>query len=252
MFEALFAPAFARHGLRLLNDSLKIGRLTLQDLLLDELVVLLLGVTRLAATRRNAALWIEVCSTMRLLRAADPDDPDACRKVVDDLSDYTKRVRGAMATRPPSRENAKELTDSLFRFVDREAVRRTFVAYRASDALDMAEEAFRLRIGDVASDAASWAEVCDEFEGVDAVPLMTVHKSKGLEYHTIVFLGIDDNQWWAHSPGQQEGLATFFVGLSRAEKRAMFTFCKARGGRTKVQDLYDLLNRAGVPEMRFS
>ena len=28
-----------------------------------------------------------------------------------------------------------------------------------------------------------------DFEGVNSLPLMTIHKSKGLEYHTVIFLG---------------------------------------------------------------
>lgn len=80
---------------------------------------------------------------------------------------------------------------------------------------------------------------------------MTVHKSKGLEYDTILFIGLDDQMWWSYSAGNPEGMATFFVALSRAKQRAIFTFCRARGARTKVADLYQLLSAAGVPELAF-
>ena len=99
--------------------------------------------------------------------------------------------------------------------------------------------------------AATWLEVVDEFEGVEQVPLMTVHKSKGLEYDTILFVGLDDKMWWSHKVGDYEGRATFFVGLSRAKQRAVFTYCKTRGSRKGVSDLYDLLAAAGVPEKEF-
>ena len=56
--------------------------------------------------------------------------------------------------------------------------------------------------------------------------------------------------WWSHSPGDPEGIATFFVALSRAKQRVIFTFCRARGGRTKVADLFQLLTAAGVPEVQ--
>ncbi len=78
---------------------------------------------------------------------------------------------------------------------------------------------------------------------------MTVHKSKGLEYDTVLFVGLDDKMWWSHSPDNPEGLATFFVALSRAKQRAIFTFCRARGKRDKVADLYKLLRDAGVREI---
>jgi superfamily I DNA/RNA helicase len=78
---------------------------------------------------------------------------------------------------------------------------------------------------------------------------MTVHKSKGLEYDTIVFVGLDDRAWWAHTPGNPEGLATFFVALSRAKQRAIFAFCQERGQRRRVAELFQLLTDAGVPEI---
>jgi superfamily I DNA/RNA helicase len=81
---------------------------------------------------------------------------------------------------------------------------------------------------------------------------MTVHKSKGLEYDTMIFIGLDDDSWWSHSPSNPDGLATFFVALSRAKQRAIFTFCSGRGNRRKVADLYRLLRTANVPEVTFT
>jgi hypothetical protein len=69
-----------------------------------------------------------------------------------------------------------------------------------------------------------------------------------LEYDTILFVGLDDSTWWSYSPGNPEGLSTFFVALSRAKQRAIFTFCQTRGDRKKIADLYKLLAEAGVQE----
>jgi DNA helicase II / ATP-dependent DNA helicase PcrA len=73
-------------------------------------------------------------------------------------------------------------------------------------------EALKARIDQVAEDDLSWTQVCDRFEGRDAVALMTVHKSKGLEYHTVFFLSIDDRQWWSFRREQASSTSTFFVG----------------------------------------
>jgi hypothetical protein len=56
-------------------------------------------------------------------------------------------------------------------------------------------------------------------------------------------------RWWAHRPGNQEGLATFFVALSRAKQRAIFAFCRERGQRQRVAELFKLLTAAGAPEI---
>lgn len=77
---------------------------------------------------------------------------------------------------------------------------------------------------------------------------MTIHKSKGLEFDTTIFIGIDDNAWWSYKPGDTEGLSTFFVALSRAKQRVIFSYCQQRGQRTKVAGLYALLYAPGVQE----
>jgi superfamily I DNA/RNA helicase len=81
--------------------------------------------------------------------------------------------------------------------------------------------------------------------------MLTVHKSKGLEFKHVFFLGIDDKFWWAHSPGDSDGLSTFFVGLSRARRTVRFTYCAERGPRSKVSDLYEILAAAAVQELAF-
>jgi hypothetical protein len=42
--------------------------------------------------------------------------------------------------------------------------------------------------------------------------------------------------------------ATFFVGLSCADQRTIFTYCDERGDRRWVDVLYRLLEAAGAPE----
>lgn len=52
-----------------------------------------------------------------------------------------------------------------------------------------------------------------------------------------------------YTPGDPEGIAAFFVALSRAKQRAIFTFCQQRGERNNVAELYRLLTDAGVLEI---
>ena len=73
---------------------------------------------------------------------------------------------------------------------------------------------------------------------------MTVHKSKGLEFHTMIFLGLDNQSWWSLTPSKSEELNTFFVAFTRAEQRAFFTTCRARG--QPVSWLENLLEPAGM------
>lgn len=72
-------------------------------------------------------------------------------------------------------------------------------------------------------------EVLDRFEGKGEVPLMTIHKSKGMEFHPVVFFGRDGQRWWSLKLNKAEEMNSFFVALTRAEQRAFFTCCAERG-----------------------
>lgn len=144
---------------------------------------------------------------------------------------------------------AIDAAEAVVTFLDPAAIQRTYVEYGAGNLLEITFEGLLQHLVASATGASTWTECLDVFEGIDQIPLMTVHKSKGLEYDTIVFMGLDDQAWWAHQPGDKEGLSAFFVALSRAKQRAIFAFCQERGRRSKVAELYALLDQAGVPEI---
>jgi len=248
-FESDLAAGFLEAGLELRNESHVLGRTTLQDLLADDLCHIAVAMLRLGATRRAPDAWHLAFESVLALRAASPDDEVACRRAELGLTAFLNELRGEMAALPPTEEEAATIADRVFRFLDLAAVSRTYPEYGTGEILDMMVEAFKLHLAACASSVADWSACLDAFEGVARIPLMTVHRSKGLEYDTIIFVGLDDDAWWAHIPGNPEGIATFFVALSRAKQRAIFSFCQERGRRRKVAELYQLLTDAGVPEL---
>lgn len=245
--ETGLASAFHAQGLELCNDSARVGTTTVQDLKTDTLASTVVALTRLGASRSAPQAWELAMSRLQAVRGIDIHEEQAVRSLGDELSDHVSQLTGWIQNTPVDDQAVDALIDRQLEFFDPNAVRSTFVNYRANGALKRAEEACRLRLRTLAERARSWEELCDRFEGVGCVALMTIHKSKGLEYHTVVFLGIHDDSWWSHRPGQTEGQATFLVGLSRAQQRVIFTFCEQRG-RERVSDLYKLLRVAGVPE----
>ena len=84
-------------------------------------------------------------------------------------------------------------------------------AYRQGDWFAKVTEAAARHLWSSAADADDWTQTLDAYEGKDAVPLMTIHKSKGLEYHTMMFIGLDDKAWWSFAKDPVEGTAGFFV-----------------------------------------
>ena len=109
----------------------------------------------------------------------------------------------------------------------------------------------------------TWLDAIKKLQGEQSVPLMTIHKSKGLEYDTVIFIGLEDTAFWNITNQADEELCSFFVALSRAKKRIIFTYSDTRHtGRNsslvaqsnrKVALFYDFLEqseRSGLVEKR--
>jgi superfamily I DNA/RNA helicase len=80
------------------------------------------------------------------------------------------------------------------RLVGAEALNRYIRSSTPGDDLDFVVDAFAAHLTATMASAADWADAIGRFDGADAVALLTAHRSKGLEYHTVFFLGLDDQQ----------------------------------------------------------
>jgi len=108
----------------------------------------------------------------------------------------------------------------------------------------------------------TWKGAVSDFEGLNSVPIMTIHKSKGLEFHTVVFIGLEDSAFWSFKTHAKEDTCAFFVAFSRAEKKIIFMFSQKRvtnpdwnpqtQNRTAIGALYQLLEQAGIKPEPFA
>ena len=101
----------------------------------------------------------------------------------------------------------------------------------------------------------SWSEAIDDFTGVDSVSLMSIHKSKGLEFHTVIFMGLEDfpfKRGLAEKSGEEE--CNVFVAFSRAKERVIITTVDERFGYTQSRDevrkFFKVFSAAGVKATR--
>lgn len=71
-----------------------------------------------------------------------------------------------------------------------------------------------------------------------------MHKSKGLEHHTVIFVDLGDSAWRSYAQNTAEATAGFFVAFTR-QAAGVFTYSPERG-RRGIAPLYPLLASAGV------
>lgn len=125
-----------------------------------------------------------------------------------------------------------------------------FITYKSRDALEMKIQYLSEALSE---ECLLFPEMCgavDRLLGKGIVPAITIHKSKGLEYDYVFFLGLEDSAFWNFRNQSEEDRCAFFVALSRAKKEVVFTFCENRSGRvqnhTEINEFFEVLKQPGI------
>lgn len=248
---APLSSAMNDRGLVLRNDDQRFGVFARQDLLKNEISRLLLGLWRLALSPKgDIEVWNEVHSLVCQIALGETlpsDDPRA-----PDLISRIARTLASWCIENDAHSSAGQLIAQICSLLPvHEMVQFVRLKHRG-DSLNLITDALTLLVQNHALPGSSWLQVLSEIEGTDSVSLMTIHRSKGLEYHTVFVVGFDDRQWWSYEKDPHESLAVFFVGLSRAARRIVLTRTDQEPNSGPTEELYAMLKNAGAEELRKS
>lgn len=242
----ILEPAFAAQGVQLRNEAEMIGEVALQELLGEAVSEIVVALLRVATAPRAGRYWSDCLEAVCFMRGLALDDDAARAKLATALDKLSVDFAAARPTPVVSQAEAEAVVTTLLDFVGYQSIVSTSPAYRQGDWLEHVVAAVILHLVASCRGAATWSEALNMYEGEQAVPLMTIHKSKGLEYHTVMFVGLDDGAWFAFRSQTKEEMCGFFVAFTRAKQRVIFSYCAARGQRTAIAPLYTLLKSAGV------
>jgi superfamily I DNA/RNA helicase len=242
--EIELANVFAAEGLTIRNLARIVGEIAIQELLAEELTDIVLPLMRLGTGKRSPDAWNAAQEELQALFAIDPGDERAQERLQRNIEEFSSALRAAMRDNEPTGDSAAEMFRIALEFVGVDRLRQAFPAYRREADLERVRTGFITLLSECAEAVDSWGDALDRFEGIGQVPLMTIHKSKGLEFHTMIFFGLDAQSWWSLSPGREEELNSFFVAITRAMQRAFFAYCRERG--QAIAWLEDMLLPAGL------
>lgn len=246
--EDRLSTAFAACGLRLRNAARNVGEIAIQDLLGEDLTQIFLRLMRLGATTRSPENWSAALRDLQFLEAVDAVDDLALQRVQLRLETFIREFRRRLRDLEPVPDSAVIASDLILEFVGAQNLRRTFSSYQREADFDRVIVGFVTLLSECLDRNDTWTEALDEFEGVGQVALMTIHKSKGLEFHTVIFYGLDNQTWWSLTPDRVEELNSLFVAFTRARQRSFFTQCTDRG--RPVAWIENLLAAGGVQRVR--
>lgn len=119
----------------------------------------------------------------------------------------------------------RTIVGELLDILGRDAVVGLSSEYAQGDYLQQQIDATINRAHTLLSDGEDSAAALASFSGDRAVRIMSIHKSKGLEFDTVVVLGIEAQTFWSDQVAER---SAFFVGVSRAKRRLYMTVCMER------------------------
>ncbi len=144
----------------------------------------------------------------------------------------------------------KDIFTQIINNIGKEKIKSVFPQYRSQYLNKVYESFYILFQNSLDKEQQNIKKAIENYEGVNQVKLMTIHKSKGLEFNTVFFVNFNHKAWWAlkravNVKNQEkireeirEEKSSFFVGLSRAKENLFFT--KSTGKWPPI--ITDLLN----------
>jgi len=206
----------------------------LQDISVEPAARLIVDFLLSTFGQQEPSAWIRLMETL----IPFSDDDDERGELTQNWQRFISEEKKSINDNPISQENPKRW-DCLKRFIDK-------VGFNALTALSHDYETeSRLRevlnetcskIDQLMSTGLSLQESLKRFEDDQTVRILTIHKSKGLEFHSVVMLGIENESYWGDPA---ENLCIYFVGISRAKHRLLLTHTEFRSRPSKHTGRWD-------------
>lgn len=122
-------------------------------------------------------------------------------------------------------DDLRTIIGELLEAVGRDAVVGLSSEYVQGDYLQEQIDATTARAHTLLSEGEDPSAALASFSGDRAVKIMSIHKSKGLEFDTVVVLGVETQTFWGEQDAER---SAYFVGISRAKRRLYLTVCEER------------------------
>lgn len=245
-WEDRLAPYFESSGISLRNEDRNVGGASIQDLMVEPYAQAIVDSLEFLSTKRSGIVWTRLVDLLMTVEGLDEQAVDERKSRVLDPLDGFKSTNLFDENAVPPAAKIDELVDKVEAFLELPRLAALAPQYQHGSYFDQIRAATLAFLKEAANGKRNWKEVFKWYRGEGQVPLLTITKSKGLEYRIVVQLGLDDTQWWSFAKDPTDGHSNFFVAASRARDRLHMAFCK--GNRTeKINEIYDLLRQVRVP-----
>jgi superfamily I DNA/RNA helicase len=198
---------------------------SLQDLASEPVSGLIVDFLLVATGSRQPAPYRRLLDLVVFNHGFDEEREYQVRSIWDRFVADTRRRISVGDTDLACKDDLVNVVDKLISIVGRDAVVALSPDYAHGDRLQQLIEATVNSTHDLLKNGDDAAVALASFSGDEAVRIMSIHKSKGLEFDTVVVLGVEIETFWGKAEDER---SAYFVGISRAKRRLLLTVCEGR------------------------
>lgn len=229
-----------------------------QDLLKEPIIELLIALFRLSIDMKKPEDWEFLTGELGQILGIDNsiNQKDKYYKMQENLTKFIYEL--ACKRKCVSEyEELYELIVFIVNFIGENKIKANYITYSQGNNLEKQVSKFsKLFWKELIDSKLNWENAINSFLGIDSIPIMTIHKSKGLEYSVVYFVGLEDAAFWNFRNQPEEDRCAFFVALSRAKQNVTFTYCEYRNGfkfpqqrRNQINEFFTLLRQPGIAQI---
>ena len=226
-----------------------------QELLKDPTCNLLLDLISCSQGKRDPLIWENISNFYGNINGIDEfTDELILAKSYKEIDNIVSDITYLISNVIPNEESMLNLIDCIIEKIDEKRIISNFSIYNGKSDLDIIVKNFsKLLYKEYSQTQGEWLDIVSSFKGENSIPIMTIHKSKGLEYKAVYFLGLEDSAFWNFNNQREEDKSAFFVALSRAKSYLIFTYCKLRNNRSQnnrnSNEIYSLLIQSSLVDV---
>jgi len=219
----------------------------LQDLLSEPFTNLVLIILRLIFSEKSSNDWIGITEFFLHNYSEKHDENEKC--IIEFINHFKEST---IDTIEYSEKGIFEVVSLISSFLNEDILKSVFQHYAQGNYL----HEIKIKVSNYLNNylnknSLNWILAIEDFEGKDSIKIMTLHKSKGLEFHTIIFIGLEDNSHWNYGKNPLSDNNGFFVAFSRAKEKIIFTVShrdhyRDNASIKNIQPIFNVFKLAGV------
>lgn len=195
----------------------------MQDITVEPAARLIVDYLSCLYGQREPKAWIRLMN--QLIPFADEEIQSNTRKDLDRLIKQQRKEAAIAELVAEPFSGWWEFVRAFLKQVSVETIVALSPDYESRDRLNEVIRSTKARIEELLKLEPDFPKALERFSDDQAVRILTIHKSKGLEFDSVIIMAVENEIFFGN---QEESRCAYFVGISRAKRRLVLTHADQR------------------------